>query len=122
MFFEPLDDCMSTDHYRRLRIAIDVSNLSDRPVRLVGATAVDSSPGLRLQSVQLGTHPCAEPTTRAPATLPSSGDVVALNFAVGPGCPSARSIDVRVSFAAGGSMLNADTLVSLSRVTFLECA
>jgi hypothetical protein len=121
VFFEPLDDCMSTDHSRRLHVALTVSNLSDQPVRLISATAVDSSPSLRLQSVRLGAHPCAERTSKAPTTLPSSGEVVALNFAVGPGCPSDRSIDVRVTFAAGGSRLHADTLVSLSRVTFLEC-
>jgi hypothetical protein len=112
---------MSTDHHRRLRIALAVSNLNDKPIRLVSATAVGSRPGLRLQSVQLGAGPCAQQTRAAPTKVPSSGEVVALNFGVGPGCPSERSIDVRVTFATGGSRLHADTVVSLNRVKFLEC-
>ena len=120
VYFEQLDYC-TTSNRDRLRVALAVSNLNDKPLRLISAAAVSSSPDLRLKSVQLGTRPCAELTRPAPTTLPSSGEVVALNFTVGPGCPSNRSIDVRVTFAAGSARLHADTLVSLSRVRFLEC-
>lgn len=121
VYFESLDHCTSTDHLRRLRVAVAVTNLNDQPVRLVSATAVGSGPGLLLQRVQLGARPCAERASRAPTRLPSSGEVVALNFVVGPGCPRDNGIDVRMTFAAGGSTLQAGTVVSLNHVKFLEC-
>jgi hypothetical protein len=114
VFIEPLDDCTSTDH-------IDVSNLNDEAIRLVSATAVGSSPGLRLTNVQLGARPCAQLARRAKTMLPSSDEVVALSFAVGPGCPSDARVDVRVTFAAGGSRLHSDTFVGLTHVKFREC-
>ena len=122
VFFEPLDQCTSTDHYRRLRIALAVTNLSDQPLRLLGATAVGLGPDLRLNRVQFGSRPCAARTSRTPVKVSSSGAVMALNLAVGPGCPSEGGIDVRVTFAVRGSRVHADTLVSLSRLRFLECA
>jgi hypothetical protein len=122
VFVEPLDQCTSTDHYRHLRIALDVSNLNNQPIRIVSATAVGPSPALRLTRVQLGALPCAELTRRVSTLLPSSDEVVALNFGVGPGCPSDHSIDVRVTFAVGGSRLHSDTLVGLTGVNFRECA
>jgi hypothetical protein len=108
VYFEPLDNCMSTDHYGRLRIALSVSNLNDKP-------------SLQLQTVQLGARPCAERATRAPTKVPASGEVVAMNFAVGPGCPEQRGINVRLTFATGSARLHADTVVSLNAVKFLQC-
>lgn len=121
MFFQPVDRCTSTDHRHQLRAALAVTELSDRPLRLVTATVVGYLPGLRLTDVRLGTSPCAETAISTRAQLPSAGEVVAFSFAVGPGCPANRRIGVRMTFETNGSSLVTDTLLDLADIHFVEC-
>ncbi len=121
VYFEPLDNCTSTAQQGRLRVALSVSNLNDRPVRIVSAAPIHVPNDLRLLSARFGARPCADHASPTGASVSPAGEVVALNFAVGPGCPTDRGITVRVTFAAGRSHLYADTLVSLRQVKFHEC-
>jgi hypothetical protein len=121
VFFQRVDRCTSTDHRHQLRAALAVTELSDRPLRLVTATVVGYLPGLRLTDVRLGTSPCAETAISTRAPLPSAGEVVAFSFAVGPGCPANRRIGVRMTFETNGSSLVTDTLLDLADIHFVEC-
>jgi hypothetical protein len=127
VFLEHLARCTHTDGLRYLTVAVGVTNLSDHALRLVSATSL-GSPGLRLDDVRVGTHPCAAASAvikRPGGTLlgPSHAVVVSLRFAVGPDCPSAAVVAARVTFVGNHGSLHADSssLADLSGVRFGQC-
>jgi hypothetical protein len=128
VFLEHLGRCTHTDGLRFVTVAVGVTNLSDHALRLVSATSLGGSSGLRLDDVRVGTHACAVTSAtiqRPRGTLlgPSHAVVVSLRFAVGPDCPSAAVIAARVTFVGDHGALHADSssLADLSGLRFAQC-
>lgn len=125
VFVEPLGQCLRTDHRSALQIAMAVTDLGNDSVEVVDARLDPPVPGLRLVGVRFGQGNCAERQTPAATRLrPSGRVVVAMHFAVGPGCPRIPGdVGVVLSFASGGQSLRAESsaAVNVSRVRFEEC-
>lgn len=124
VFLEPLEQCLQTDHERTLRLAVQVTNLTNSRLRLVTATPVSTLPGYRLGAVRFWARPCGGTITDRALDLPPSGHVVvALNLILGNGCPSQHTVDARLTFHGSSGYLEAESspLANLTRVPFAQC-
>ena len=124
VFLEHLGACTRTDLRTRLTVALGVTNLGARPLRLLGAVPISAVAGLRLTRVQIGRGPCAAGGGSRPVTLPpAAGAVVSLSFSLGPACPRDSPLAARVSFDASGRLVQGESsqLLDLSRLRFAEC-
>jgi hypothetical protein len=124
VFLEPLAQCIRTDHRQHLRVALAITNLTNRKLRLITATPLDPPTGLQLTRLRYWSSPCGvDVTDTAPPLRPSHEIAVELTFLLSPTCPAGRSVAVRVTFEAGGRRLEADspTLADLDRVHLVQC-
>jgi hypothetical protein len=124
VFLEPLAQCVRTDHRQHLRVALAITNLTNRKLRLVTATPLDAVTGVKLTRLRYWRSPCGiDVTDTAPPLPPSHEIAVELTFLVSPTCPASPSVAVRVTFEAGGRWLEADspTLADLDRVRLVQC-
>ena len=125
VFLEPLVQCIRTDHRQHLRVALAITNLTNRNLQLITATPLDDVTGVTLTRLRFWRSPCGVDVTDTPPPLPPSHEIaVELTFAIGPTCPANRTVAVQVTFAAGGRSVEADspTLADLDHVRLVQCA
>ena len=125
VFLEPLAQCLQTDHARTLRLALQVTNLTNGRLRLVTATPVSTLPDIKVTQLRYWARPCGGVVTDQALVLPPSGHVVvAMSLDLGATCPSTHTVDARLIFDAGGRVLEAESspLANLSQVQFVQCA
>jgi hypothetical protein len=123
-FLAVVPGCTSTDHTTTLRLALDVTNLGDRPIRFVDAVPLGpAQPGLALAGVQAGAGPCGLRPAPTASVAPAHDVVVALTYRLTGGCPRPARPAVTVAFAIGSRLARADssTLVDLRTVSFAAC-
>lgn len=127
VFLEHLPQCTVTDHRHNLAVAVAVTNLGDRTLRLVGASGLTSNPFVvRPTTLSIGRPPCG----RAPvghAVQITSGDVVIvrLEFYVADKCPGTALVSARIAFDGGQQgLIHADSsqLANLSQLSFTQCS
>ncbi len=107
VFCHPLGQCTRADPGGRLRVAVRMTNLGNRPLHGVSASLVD--PGtVRLTQLRVGTGTCGDAAT-PPRWLPSRDVVAALGFVVPPACSGGRQLAVWVSVEEDHRVLRAES-------------
>ena len=125
VFLEHLDACTRTDHRSRVTVAVGVTNLTSRPLRLLGAIPLRVDPRVEFTGSRIGPPPCAAAASpRSIRLAPSRVAVVLLSFAVPPQCLPDSALAARVVFDLGGHHeLHADSsqLADLGRLGLSDC-
>lgn len=127
VFLEHLPQCTATDHQHHLTVAIAVTNLGDRSLRLVGASGLTSDPFVvRPTRLSFGSPPCGRiPSGRSVRIASGAVAVVRLQFYVADKCPGTAAVSARVTFDGGrNGFIHADSsqLANLSQLRFAQCA
>jgi hypothetical protein len=126
VFIEPLPQCLRTDHAHQLRLAVQVTNLSNDTLRLVDATAAAApKTGRTLGPPRFWSDTCAGTASSvAPVIGPAGHFVVGFTFALGNDCPANTAVSTTLSFAEHGRRLQTQSsaLADLSRLHFIQCA
>lgn len=117
--------CVITDHRSRLTLAVAITNLSARTIRLLGVDPLATAGGARPLGVRLGRGTCGRGPVRHDR-LPPGGVVVArVSFGLTDACPQHVALGSHLRFLVGGRLQTADvSLVStdLTRTAFAQCA
>ena len=124
VFLEPLDQCVRTDHRQTLRLAVEVTNLTNSRLRIINAALVSSVPDVRLARLAYWSRPCGGVITgRALALAPAGHLVVAMTLALGSTCPATSLLGARLTFDIAGTQVQAESsaLANLAKVHFVQC-
>jgi hypothetical protein len=127
VFLEHLPACTTTDHRHQLTVALGVTNLGARTLRLISATGLTSDPfAVRPTAQSLGRLPCGGiRASRVVQIRPAAVAVVRLHFYVTDKCPRAALVSARIGFDGGrAGVVHADSseLADLGELDFAQCA
>ena len=126
VFIEPLPGCTTSDHDHAFSVAMRVTNLSGRPLRLIQVRPeTEGGVGIVGTGVRIGGGGCGARGFQHGATLASShGVVVQLAFAVHAAeCPTGAAVSGLILFRVAGRVLQADssTLATMRQLGFPSC-
>jgi hypothetical protein len=127
VFLEHLPQCTSTDHRHRLTVAVAVTNLGDKALRLVSVSGLTSNPFVvRPTALSIGAPPCGRTRADRVVHIASGGEaVVRLQFYVADKCPGNALVSARIAFDGGrAGPIHADSsqLANLAQLDFTQCA